>query len=132
MTRVDLVWFNAGGGHRAAAQALEQVMHAQGWPWQVRKVNLTEVLDPRARFRRLTGIAPEDVYNKRLASGFTLGLAQELKLLQGLIRFSHVALVQRLARHWQLTEPDLVVSLIPNSTVPCTTAWCRRGRVCPS
>lgn len=114
MTRVDLVWFNAGGGHRAAAQALEQVMHAQGWPWQVRKVNLTEVLDPKAQFRRYTGLAPEDLYNKRLASGFTLGLAQELKLLQGLIRFSHAALVQRLARHWQLTQPDLVVSLIPN------------------
>ena len=114
MTRVDLVWFNAGGGHRAAAQALEQVMHTQGWPWQVRKVNLTEVLDPKEQFRRITGLAPEDLYNKRLASGFTLGLAQELKLLQGLIRFSHAALVQRLARHWQRTQPDLVVSLIPN------------------
>ena len=32
MLNVDLVWFNAGGGHRAAAQALEQVMHAQGRP----------------------------------------------------------------------------------------------------
>lgn len=114
MTRVDLVWFNAGGGHRAAAQALEQVMHAQGRPWQVRKVNLTEVLDPTRVFRRLTGIEPEDLYNKRLASGFTLGLAQELKLLQGLIRVSHSGLVQRLAAHWAQTEPDLVVSLVPN------------------
>ena len=114
MTTVDLVWFNAGGGHRAAAQALEQVMLAQGRPWRVRKVNLTEVLDPTARFRRVTGIEPEDLYNRRLASGFTLGLAQELKLLQRLIRFGHAALVQRLARHWQATQPDLVVSLIPN------------------
>ncbi|MDE2275757.1 MAG: galactosyldiacylglycerol synthase [Burkholderiales bacterium] len=114
MTTIDLVWFNAGGGHRAAAQALAQVMQAQGRPWRVRKVNLTEVLDPTARFRRLTGIEPEDLYNKRLASGFTLGLAQELKLLQGLIRLGHGALVQRLARHWQATRPDLVVSLIPN------------------
>jgi len=114
MKTVDLVWFNAGGGHRAAAQALEQVMLAQGRPWRVRKVNLTEVLDPTQRFRRVTGIEPEDLYNRRLASGFTLGLAQELKLLQRLIRFGHGALVQRLARHWQATQPDLVVSLIPN------------------
>ncbi len=113
-TRVDLVWFNAGGGHRAAAQALEQVMLAQGRPWQVRKVNLTEVLDPAALFRRVTGIEPEDVYNKRLASGFTLGLAQELKLLQAAIRLAHPWLVQRLARHWAATQPDLVVSLVPN------------------
>ena len=114
MTKVDLVWFNAGGGHRAAADALAQVVQVQGWPWQVRKVNLTEVLDPAAMFRRITGIEPEDLYNKRLASGFTLGLAQELKLLQGLIRISHAALVQRLARHWATTQPDLVVSLVPN------------------
>lgn len=114
MTTVDLVWFNAGGGHRAAAQALEQGMLTQGLPWRVRKVNLSEVLDPSALFKRVTGIEPEDLYNMRLASGFTLGLAQELKLLQGLIRLSHGSLVQRLARHWQATQPDLVVSLVPN------------------
>ena len=114
MKRVDLVWFNAGGGHRAAAQALEQEIMAQGRPWLVRKVNLTEVLDPSALFRRVTGIEPVDLYNKRLASGFTLGLAQELKLLQALIRLGHQSLVQRLQQHWQATQPDLVVSLIPN------------------
>ena len=89
MTRVDLVWFNAGGGHRAAALALEQVITSQGRPWQVRRVNLSEVLDPTGLFRRVTGMEPEDLYNRRLASGFTLGLAQELKLLQGLIRLGH-------------------------------------------
>ena len=114
MPTIDLVWFNAGGGHRAAAQALEQVMLAQGRPWRVRKVNLTEVLDPTALFKRITGIEPEDIYNKRLATGFTVGLAQELKLLQGLIRLGHATLVQRLARHWHATQPDLVVSLVPN------------------
>jgi UDP-N-acetylglucosamine:LPS N-acetylglucosamine transferase len=114
MNTVDLVWFNAGGGHRAAAQALEQVMLMQGRPWRVRKVNLTEVLDRTGLFKRMTGIEPEDIYNKRLASGFTLGLAQELKLLQAGIRLAHNALVQRLQRHWAATQPDLVVSLIPN------------------
>jgi len=111
---VDLVWFAAGGGHRAAALALEQVMHQQERPWNVRLVNLTEVLDPTELFRRTTGIAPEDIYNKRLATGFTFGLAQELKLLQGGIRLAHRLLVQRLAAHWQRRRPDVVVSLIPN------------------
>jgi UDP-N-acetylglucosamine:LPS N-acetylglucosamine transferase len=111
---VDLIWFNAGGGHRAAAQALEQAIADQGLPWRVRKVNLTAVLDPTGLFRRLTGIEPEDIYNKRLASGFTLGLTQELKLLQGAIRWAHASLVQRLESHWRRTRPDLVVSLIPN------------------
>ena len=111
---IDLVWFNAGGGHRAAAQALADVMQAQRRPWRVRRVNLTEVLDPQRRFERVTGMQPEDLYNKRLASGFTLGLTQELKLLQAAIRLAHAAIVQRLERHWRDTQPDMVVSLIPN------------------
>ena len=114
MTTVDLVWFNAGGGHRAAAQALTEALAIHTPQWTVRRVNLTEVIDPSALFRRSLGFEPEDLYNQRLASGFTLGLAQELKLLQGLIRMGHRALVQRLARHWAATQPDLVVSLIPN------------------
>lgn len=111
---VDLVWFAAGGGHRAAAQALQQSIAEQGRPWNLRLVNLTEVLDPASAFERTLGFAPEDLYNKRLATGFTFGLAQELKLLQAGIRLAHKAIVQRLAAHWQRTQPDLVVSLIPN------------------
>jgi UDP-N-acetylglucosamine:LPS N-acetylglucosamine transferase len=114
MRTVDLIWFNAGGGHRAAALALEQAIRDQRRPWRVRKVNLTQVMDPKGLFRRLTGIEPEDIYNKRLASGFTLGLTQELKLLHSAIRWAHGGMVQRLAAHWRRTRPDLVVSLIPN------------------
>jgi UDP-N-acetylglucosamine:LPS N-acetylglucosamine transferase len=69
---------------------------------------------PEGVFTRVTGLAPEDLYNKRLASGFTLGLAQELKLLQGMIRLGHAPMVQRLQQHWLRSEPDLVVSLVPN------------------
>jgi hypothetical protein len=111
---VDLLYFNAGGGHRASALALEAAIHRHGLPWQVRRINLREVLDPKDSFRKLTGMDPEDVYNKRLARGWTLGLAQELKLLQGMIRWGHAALVRQLQQHWLVTEPDMVVSLIPN------------------
>ena len=111
---VDLVYFNAGGGHRAAALALQAVIREQGRPWDVRLVNLSDVLDPKGTFRRITGIAPEDLYNKRLARGWTLGMAQELKLLQGMIRLGHESLLRKLQQHWLATEPDLVVSLVPN------------------
>lgn len=114
MLHVDLVWFNAGGGHRAAAEALALAIEAQGLPWKVRKVNFTDVIDPAGRFRRVLGFDPEEIYNKRLASGFTLGLSQELRLLQRAIRWSHALLVERLAAHWRATRPDMVVSLIPN------------------
>jgi UDP-N-acetylglucosamine:LPS N-acetylglucosamine transferase len=114
MTTIDLVYVNAGGGHRSAATALETAIREQGKDWRVRLVNLFEVLDPQDVFRRTTGVKPEDYYNVRLARGWTLGLAQELKILQMLIRLSHRSLVGQLRRHWLKTQPDLVVSLIPN------------------
>lgn len=113
-TRIDLVYFNAGGGHRAAAEALQGALRDRHPDWSVRLVDLFRVLDPEGWFARLTGFAPETYYNKRLAAGFTLGLAQELKVLQAMIRGAHPQLVARLARHWQHTGPDMVVSLVPN------------------
>jgi len=111
---IDLVYFNAGGGHRSAATALETVIREQNRPWQVRLVNLFEVLDPKGMFRKATGMNPEDYYNKRLARGWTLGLAQELKLLQALVRLNHKGITKQLRHHWRKTKPDMVVSLVPN------------------
>ncbi len=118
MSKVDLVYFNAGGGHRAAALALQAVLASRYPHWQVRLVNLTEVLDARGRFRQVTGFEPEDLYNRRLARGWTMGLAQELRMLQAAIRLSHAPMVRVLRRHWRETSPDLVVSLIPNFNRP--------------
>jgi UDP-N-acetylglucosamine:LPS N-acetylglucosamine transferase len=114
MKTVDFVYFNAGGGHRAAALALQAAIEREGRPWRVRLIDLARVLDPQASFRRVMGFDPEQFYNKRLQRGWTLGLAQELKLLQGAIRFAHTSMLKLLVRHWAHTEPDLVVSLVPN------------------
>src|SRR5260370_26310016 len=114
MTTIDLVYIRAGGGHRSAAVALAMAIREQCRDWQVRLVNLFEVLDPQDVFRRTTGVKPEDYDNVRLARGWTLGLAQELRILQMLIRFSHKSLVSQLRRRWQATQPDLVVSMGPN------------------
>jgi UDP-N-acetylglucosamine:LPS N-acetylglucosamine transferase len=114
MKTIDLVYFNAGAGHRAAALALQMAIREQGRAWHVRLVNLFEVLDPQDVFGKTTGVKPEHYYNVRLARGWTLGFAQELRVLQALIRLSHKTLVMRLRRHWQRTNPDLVASLVPN------------------
>ena len=114
MKIVDLVYFDAGGGHRSAATALDAVIRDLALPWTVRLVNLFAVLDPRDVFGKTTGMKPEQYYNARLARGWTLGLRQELKVLQALIRLGHKSLRGQLYRHWQSTRPDLVVSLVPN------------------
>jgi hypothetical protein len=123
MPHIDLIFFNAGGGHRAAAEALREVMSGEGSPWCVRLLNLFEVLDPQDRFRRLTGMPPEELYNRRLARGWTLGMAQELKLLQAAIRLAHPQLVQRLQRYWHSSAPDLAGRW-------CRTSTWRSRRVC--
>jgi UDP-N-acetylglucosamine:LPS N-acetylglucosamine transferase len=114
MKTFDLVYFNAGGGHRSAAVALDTVIRELKLPWDVRLVNLFEVLDPRDVFGKTTGMKPENYYNARLKRGWTLGLGQELKILQALIRLSHKSLTSQLHHHWHRTKPDLVVSLVPN------------------
>jgi UDP-N-acetylglucosamine:LPS N-acetylglucosamine transferase len=114
MKTIDLVYLNAGGGHRATAHALQTVIQRQGRPWRVRLVDLAQALDPGGGLRRRMGFDPETFYNHRLRRGWTLGLAQELKILQGLIRVAHPALLKALHQHWARTEPDLVVSLVPN------------------
>jgi len=114
MKTIELVYFNAGGGHRSAAMALDAVIRELALPWDVRLINLFEVLDPRDVFGKTTGMKPEQYYNARLARGWTLGLGQELKVFQALIRLSHKSLTAQLQRHWHKTKPDMVVSLVPN------------------
>jgi 1,2-diacylglycerol 3-beta-galactosyltransferase len=112
--KLDFIFFDAGGGHRSAATALQQVIARQGRPWEVRMVNLQEQLDALDVFRRLTGIRLQDIYNLLLKKGWTLGSAELLKGLHLVIRLFQPALVRMLRDFWLRSRPDLVVSLVPN------------------
>jgi Glycosyltransferase family 28 C-terminal domain/Monogalactosyldiacylglycerol (MGDG) synthase len=114
MPTVDFVFFDAGGGHRAAATALKAVIDQQNRGWNVRLVNLQELLDALDIFRKITGIRLEDIYNHLLAKGWTLGSGEMLKAMHGLFRLYHRPAVKLLERHWAETKPDMVVSLVPN------------------
>ena len=111
---VDFIFFDAGGGHRAAATALESLLRAQNRPWDIRLVDLQDVLDELDIFRKLTGLRLEDIYNRLLESGWTLGSTQLLPLMHGVIRIYHSAQVRVLTRFWSQNTPDMVVSLVPN------------------
>ena len=114
MKKLDFLFFDAGGGHRAAANALRQVMEQQGRPCEVRMVNFQEVLDAIDVFRKVTGIRLQDLYNLMLKKGWTLGSAQLMKGMHGVIRLLHYRQVAVLEQFWDKDPPDLVVSLIPN------------------
>lgn len=114
MKKLDFVYFDAGGGHRSAATALQSVIEAQERPWRVRLVNLQEVLEPLDIFRRYFGIRMEDIYNNMLKRGWTLGSGYLVPVIHGIIRTSHSSQRRELAKFWRADTPDLVVSVIPN------------------
>lgn len=115
MKRLDFIYFDAGGGHRAAATALRQVIEQQERPFEVRMVHLQEVLEEIDVFQKVTGLRLQDVYNALLKRGWTIGSPQLTRLMQIVIRLFHVKQVRVLERFWRESEHlDMVVSLVPN------------------
>jgi UDP-N-acetylglucosamine:LPS N-acetylglucosamine transferase len=114
MKRIDLVYFDAGGGHRAAANALRQVANQQQRPWDVRLINLQDLLDPLDIFRKITGLRLQEIYNLMLRKGWTLGSPQLTRFMHGIIRLYHGPTVHLLEKFWREERPDLVVSVVPN------------------
>ena len=114
MKRIALVYFDAGGGHRNAATALQATIEQSDLSLEVQLVNLQEVLDPLDVVRRVTGLRIQDVYNRMLQDGWTLGSAQLMRVLQMGIRVYHRKTVQLLDKYWRQSTPDLVASLVPH------------------
>jgi 1,2-diacylglycerol 3-beta-galactosyltransferase len=112
--KVDFIYFEAGGGHRAAANALRQVMEQQRRPFEIRMVNLQEVLDAMDIFRKLTGLRLQDIYNLMLKKGWTLGSPQLMVGMHWVIRLFHSKTVGLLEGFWREHRPEMVVSLVPN------------------
>jgi UDP-N-acetylglucosamine:LPS N-acetylglucosamine transferase len=112
--KIDFVFFDAGGGHRSAANALKSIIEEQDRPWEVRLIDLQDILTSLDVIRRYTGIRMEDVYNQLLKKGWTFGASQLLMAMHVLIRSYHGQQVKLLKDFWSKSQPDLVVSLVPN------------------
>ncbi|HTX14315.1 MAG TPA: glycosyltransferase [Candidatus Baltobacteraceae bacterium] len=114
MKRLEFGFFDAGGGHRAAATALKMAIEGQQRPWEVELANLQEILDPLDILKKLTGIRIQDLYNDMLRNGWTLGSPQLLKVLQLVVRINHTGGVRLLEEQWRKIEPDMLVSFVPH------------------
>jgi 1,2-diacylglycerol 3-beta-galactosyltransferase len=112
--RLNFLFFDAGGGHRAAANALRDTMQRQGLPFEIELINLQEILDELDIFRKLTGLRMQDIYNLLLKKGWTLGAAQILAGMHVIIRIFNRPTVRKLEALWRKTRPDILVSFIPN------------------
>jgi hypothetical protein len=113
MRKLTIVFFDAGGGHRNAAEALKATLETQRRPWDVRLLNLQDLLDSIDVIRRATGIRIQDGYNLILRKGWTRPTPQLLVLLRGLVRLYHKQVVAVLEKHWSGHPTDVVLSVIP-------------------
>ncbi|MFY9728679.1 MAG: glycosyltransferase, partial [Bryobacteraceae bacterium] len=111
---IEFIYIDAGGGHRAAATALAEVIAQQRRPWDIRTHSVQNLFHSIDVIRKSTGIDFQDVYNIMLRRGWTLGTAQLVPVMHAAIRLFHSAEVRVLERHWAASRPDMVVSLIPH------------------
>ena len=115
MRKIDLIFIDSGGGHRAAATALSEVIRRQQRrPWDLRVLNIQDLLDSIDFIRKSTGIQFQELYNIMLRRNWTLGTAQLIPVMHMLIRLLHKEQVRLLEQHWKGNRPDMVVSLIPH------------------
>jgi hypothetical protein len=139
---VEIIYFDAGGGHRNAMNAIARRIERHQPGWIVRPVDLQKVLEPIDPVHRLTQrvsqslhrllvpVAPkfhfapwqaQDIYNNALKRGATQGLGTILPILQAFVRGFSSEIEALLVARWRdpaLERPDLVVSVIPNFNRP--------------
>src|SRR6516165_12698436 len=101
MKKIQVLFHDAGGGHRNAAVALQTVISQQNRGWQVELIQFQELTDRLDVLRKLTGIRIQEQYNTLLRNGWTLGAMQLLRVLQTTIWVFHGPLVKLLADYFR-------------------------------
>jgi len=123
MKKIQVLFHDAGGGHRNAVVALQTVISQQNRGWKVELVQFQELTDRLDVLRKLTGIRIQEQYNTLLRNGWTLGATQLLRVLQATIWIFHKPLVNLLAQYFRRNDGDLLVSVIPHFNREIAEAW---------
>jgi UDP-N-acetylglucosamine:LPS N-acetylglucosamine transferase len=112
MKKVEIIYFDAGSGHRSSAKGLERAVAATRPDWRVRIVNIVEVFAPNKQFHRIV-CAGIDHFNRHLKR-------EKVFDLKGLINLSlmfHDLLstkgIREISKFWKDDPPDAVVSVTP-------------------
>jgi len=112
---VLLFTIDAGGGHRAAARALQAAVEETGVPVRLRVLSFQETLLPLDVLKRVTGVSLEDAYNAILRHHWNAFMVPLLRVMHAGIRLRRRAIVRTLAA-WLRAQPRpaAVVSVFPN------------------
>jgi hypothetical protein len=111
---VILFIVDAGGGHRASANALVAAAEQEGRPFRFRVVNIQESFASLDLWRRLTGRPIEETYNELIRAQKTRFLVPTLRLMQFCIRRLRGPLSRKMAQELRAAPAPLVMSLAPN------------------
>ena len=112
--KLTIIYHNAGGGHRSAAEALKSMLTALDQPWEVVLLDIQELLSPLDLMRRATGFRIQDTYNLILRRGWTRFTPELLKVLQAAIFVYHRPIVKALRAYWAEHPSEIVLSVIPH------------------
>lgn len=114
--RPEVILFivDAGGGHRASANALVAAAEEERRPFRFRVVNVQELLAPLDLWARVTGRPIEATYNEWIRSDHTRFLVPALRFMQWLIRRMRGNLRRLVVRDLRARPPALALSLFPN------------------
>ena len=123
MKKIQILFHDAGGGHRNAAVALQTIISQQNRPWRIELVQFQELTDRLDVLRKLTGIRIQEQYNTILRNGWTFGSLYLLRLLQATIRVFHRPMVRLLSTYFRSHPSDLLVSVIPHFNRAIGEAW---------
>jgi Glycosyltransferase family 28 C-terminal domain len=123
MKKIQILFHDAGGGHRNATVALQTIIKQQDRPWHVELTQFQELTDQLDVLRKLTGIRIQEQYNILLRNGWTLGATQLLRVLQTTIRLFHRPMVNLLKKQFGQNPVDLLVSVIPHFNREIGEAW---------
>lgn len=113
-TTIELIYFDAGGGHRSAMKALSSILATSCPNVSVKATNLQTLLKCVDPVFRAAGIPSEQIYNSAVRRGWTRGSKALLRGLQTGIRMCAPQMRSELSRHWRQQRCDMVVSLVPN------------------
>ena len=118
---IEFIYIDAGGGHRAAANALAEVIASQGRPWDIRTHSVQDLFRSIDVIRKSTGIDFQDVYNIMLRRGWTLGTAQLVPVMHAAIRLFHSAEMASSLAELRPTSSGrgMMLSQSLRSTPPC-------------
>lgn len=112
--KIELLYFDAGGGHRSAMNALTAALNKTHPSYQVTATNVQALLKGVDPVHTITGQTSEEIYNRMITHGFTWGSRAFLRTLQTGIRLHGTSIRDEFSKHWTHTRPHAVVSMIPN------------------